>query len=167
MSFQVRKQLGLTGTARALRFLWRPVRSFFASLMEPWRLARDSSGQMLIEVIIAITIFSVVGTSVLLGVRVAHTSSRFVENHSIAERLARNQIESVFNQAYQPPQAEPVAYDTLAEAEACGSITGYSVCAEGLELLTDDGLQGSIERVVVTVSLNGKVVLVLETLRAE
>lgn len=160
MSFPVRKQLGLTGTARALGYVLRLGR---ASLMGPWRLARDSSGQMLIEVIVAITIFAVVGTSVLLGVSVAHRSASLVEDHSVAERLLRNQIESVFNQAYKPPKlGESVAYVTLAEAEPCDSPTGYSVCAVAEQLVTDEG---SIEKVVVTVSLNGKEVLRLETLR--
>jgi len=163
MFFLARMQIVLTSPARALALLRRLG---WASMMEPWRLGRDSSGQMLIEVILAITIFAAVGTSVLLGVRVAHNSSRLVENHSNAERLARDQIESVFNQAYQTPQATPVAYDTLPETGACGSATGYSICAEGWELLPADGGQGSIEKVVVTVSLDGEPVLVLETLRS-
>jgi type II secretory pathway pseudopilin PulG len=121
---------------------------------------------MLIEVVLAITIFGAVGTAVVLGVRTAHISSSLVANHSNAERLARNQMESVFNQAYKPPEAEAVAYDTLAEANACGSSTGYSICAVALELQASDSFEGTVERVVVTVSVDGQPVLVLETLRA-
>lgn len=164
MSFPARMQLGLAGTARVLGFLRRLSR---VSLIEPWRLVRDSSGQMLIEVVLAISIFGAVGTAVVLGVRTAHISASLVEDHSIAERLARNQIESVFNQAYKPPESQSVAYDTLSEAGACGSNTGHSICAEALEMQAADGFQGTVERVVVTVSVDGRAVLVLETLRAD
>ena len=161
MLFPAIKWIVLTGPAVALAFLRRVY------WLDPRRLARDSSGQMLIEVVLAITIFAAVGTSVLLGVRVAHTSASLVENHSIAERLARNQIESVFNQAYKPPNVDGTAADyvTLAEAEACGSNTGYSICATGEKLQSADGAE--LEKVVVTVNLNGREVLKLETLRGK
>ena len=163
MLFPAFKWIATTGSARALAFLRPMGRGFW---LEPWRLARDSSGQMLIEVVLAITIFGAVGTAVVLGVRTAHISASLVEDHSIAERLARNQMESVFNQAYKPAESQPVAYDTLAEANACGSSTGYSICAVALELQASDSYEGTVERVVVTVSVEGRAVLVLETLRA-
>ena len=133
--------------------------------MDSRRLGRDTSGQLLLETVVAISIFSLVGTAVLLGVRVAHTSASLVEDHSIAERLARNQMEYVLSQAYKDVGQ---SYDSINVAPP-GQFSvpaGYQITAVAQEFLVADSYQGSIEKVVVTVSLNGKVLLVLETLRA-
>ena len=112
----------------------------------------------------AISIFAMVGTAVLLGVRVAHTSTSLVEDHSIAERLARNQMEYVFDQGF---KAVGLTYDSINDAPSLFSVpAGYQVTAVAQQFLVADAYQGSIEKVVVTVSLDGESVVVLETLRA-
>ena len=148
MIFSALTQTPLPGMARFLR-----------------RLGRNSSGQMLLEVILAISIFGLVGASVLVGVRVAHKTASLVEDHSIAERLARNQMEYVLSQAYKDVGQ---SYDSInvAPNDQFSVPAGYQVTAVAQQFLADDGFQGSIEKVVVTVSLNGKSVVVLETLRA-
>ena len=128
------------------------------------RLARDSSGQLLLETVVAISIFAMVGTAVLLGVRVAHTSTSLVEDHSIAERLARNQMEYVFDQGF---NAVGQSYVSINDGPSLFSVpAGYQVTAVAQQFLVADAYQGSIEKVMVTVSLNGESVVVLETLRA-
>ena len=120
---------------------------------------------MLLESILAISIFSLVGAAVLLGVRVAHTSASLVEDHSIAERLARNQMEYVFSQGY---KVVGLTYDSINDAPG-GQFSvpaGYQVTAVAQQFQAADSYQGSIEKVVVTVSLDGKSVVVIETLRA-
>ena len=127
-------------------------------------LARDSSGPLLLETVVAISIFSLVGTAVLLGVRVAHTSASVVENHSIAERLARNQMEYVFDQGF---KVVGQSYVSINDAPSLFSVpAGYQITAVAQQFLTADAYQGSIEKVMVTVSLDGESVTVLETLRA-
>lgn len=128
-------------------------------------LARDSSGQLLLETVVAISIFGLVGAAVLLGVRVAHNSTSLVENHSIAERLARNQMEYVFDQGF---KAVGQSYDSINDAPSLFSVpAGYQVTAVAQQFLVADAYQGSVEKVVVTVSLDGNSVEVLETLRAK
>ena len=135
------------------------------------RLARDSSGQLLLETVVAISIFAMVGTAVLLGVRVAHTSTGLVEDHSIAERLARNQMEYVFDQGF---EVVGQSYVSINDAPSLFSVpAGYQVTAVAQQFLAAGDYggtilpgQGSIEKVVVTVSLDGESVVVLETLRA-
>ena len=144
---------------RFLRWLRR------ATSMDSRRLAWDSSGYMLLETVLAITIFAQVGAAVFLGVRVAHTSASLVEDHSIAERLARNQIEYVFAQGYEDVGKTYVSIN-VAPNNQFSVPAGYQVTAVAQQFLVADSYQGSIEKVVVTVSLNGKSVVVLETLRA-
>ena len=158
MFLAVSTLLGIAGTARVIRFIC-------ARLIHTRRLVRDAQGNALLEVVLAITIFSVVGTAVVLGVRTAHTSASLVEDHSIAERLARNQIEYVFDQGYKVVGQSYVSIND-APPNQFSVPAGYQVTAVAQQLLTADSYQGSVERVVVTVSLNGKSVVVLETLRA-
>ena len=61
----------------------------------------NSRGISLIEMIIALAMFSSAGTAVLLGVSAAHNSSTVVEASAVAENLARNQMEYVFTQPYE------------------------------------------------------------------
>ena len=152
----------IPGKARFLHFLRRLGRAF---LMDSRRLARDSSGQLLLETVVAISIFAMVGTAVLLGVRVAHTSTSLVENHSIAERLARNQMEYVFTQGFKNV-GQSYGSINVAPNNQFSVPSGYQVTAVAQQFQVADSYQGSIDKVVVTVTLDGKSLVVLETLRA-
>ena len=56
----------------------------------------ETRGNALLETVIGLTIVAALGTALLMGVRSAHSSGDLVERNSIAENLARNQMEYVF-----------------------------------------------------------------------
>jgi len=118
----------------------------------------------LIEVVVALAIFSSAGTAVLLGVSAAHISSDRVNASAIAENLARNQMEYVNSQTY---VAAPGSYTSIANDSSLNIVipNGFAVTAAAQIYLTDDGLTGTIEKVVVTVTRDGQSILVLESLR--
>ena len=108
----------------------------------------------MLEVLMAVVVFAVVGTAVLSGVSIAQISGSNLETQSTAENLARNQMESVFTQPYQPV---PYTYTSVQLPP------GYVAGAQAEEFVTGDG---DIQRVIVTVSRDGQDILILETLRA-
>ena len=123
----------------------------------------NSLGITLIETVIALAMFSSAGTAVLLGVGAAHTSSDRVSASAVAENLARNQMEYVFSQDYLPPLG---IYDSV-EDDLFLNITipsGFAVTTAAQVYVVEDD---AIEKVVVTVTRDGKTVLVLESLRSE
>ena len=63
----------------------------------------DTKGNLLLEALVAITIFALVGGAVLSGMSTALNTGSMVEGQSVAEEIARNQMESVFNVSYQNP----------------------------------------------------------------
>ena len=133
-----------------------PCKWFRLVEMNPFRtLASSGRGSLLLETIVAVTVFSMVGTAVLAGLSTAYTSGARVETQSVAENIARNQMESVFSQPYRSPSQTP--YPTI------GVPTGYgvSVSAEDVNPAAPDP---DIERVIVTVSRDGQDILVLTSL---
>ena len=118
------------------------------------RISMDTNGNLLLETVIAITVFALVGGAVLSGMSTALNTGSIVEGQSVAEEIARNQMESVFNVSYQEPLSTP--YPTIVPP------AGYAVSLAADEYLTGDV---DIEMVVVTVSRDSKDILVLETLR--
>ena len=114
----------------------------------------DSRGNLLLETVVAITIFALVGGAVLSGMSTALDTGSMVEGQSVAEEIARNQMESVFNVSYQEPLSTP--YPTVVPP------AGYAINLTADEYLTGDV---NIGMVVVTVSRDSENILVLETLR--
>ena len=119
----------------------------------------------MMETVIALAIFSSAGTAVLLGVSAAHISSDRVKASAVAENLARNQMEYVLSLSYVTP---PGSY-----ASKAGDVglnvnipSGFAVSAAAQTYIADDGLIGTIEKVVVTVTRDGQSILVLESLRS-
>ena len=126
-----------------------------------------TEGSILMESVIALTIMGALGAAVLMGVRVAHTSGDTVENHSVAETLARNQMEYVFTQPYTIP---PGDYISISDSPTITFTVdaGYTVTAQALVYTEGDPNivnDADIEKVVVAVNRDGQSVLVLETLR--
>ena len=133
------------------------------------RVAQDSNGFVLLESIMAITIFAALGTALMVGIRTANLSGAVVDKQSVAEKLGRNQMEYVFTQAYLSP---PASYVTLDQAQdvAFTVDAGYSVAAEAVALTAPEFdlsivNDTNVENVVVTIYRDSKTVLVLETLR--
>ena len=82
-------------------------------------LARESAGSMLLETVVAVMVFGLVGTAVMGGLGTVNISGAKTESQSIAENIARNQMEYLFSQPYREPQQTP--HPTISVP------TGYSV----------------------------------------
>ena len=135
------------------------------------RLARDNGGFALLETIMAITIFAALGTAVMVGIRTANISGVIVDEQSIAEKLARNQLEYVFTQDYVSPPGSYVTIDA-AQDVAFTVDAGYTVTAVAealtaaefdLSIVNDTNMQ----KVTVTINHRSKTILTLETLRTK
>ena len=109
---------------------------------------------MFIEMILVVLVFSLVGTAVLAGVSGTRISGARTESQSIAENIARNQMEYAFSLPYQEP---PTSYPTISVPN------GYGVTCTAEEYVA---FNPDIEKVVVTVTFHGQPSLVLETLRS-
>lgn len=119
------------------------------------KLARECRGALLMETVMAVMAFTLVGTAALVGLSTTQISGAKTEDQSIAENLARNQMEHVFSLPYQDP---PSSYPSVAAPP------GYSVATAATEFVAGDV---RIEKIVVTVTHGGQGVLTLETLRAK
>ena len=125
--------------------------------------AGGSNGGLLIEVIIAVFVFTLVGTAILSGISTTQISGARVENQSIAENIARNEAEYVMTLAYIPPGGQDYAISPA----LLPLPQGYTLSATPTTLtvtgLTTD--PNTIEVVVVTISYGGNPVLVLESVK--
>ena len=125
--------------------------------------AGGNRGGLLIEVIIAMFVFTLVGTAILSGISTTQISGAEVENQSIAENIARNQIEYIMAQAYIPPGGQ--------DYQLISFPTGYNlvITKDPLEVNVEGSLQtldsNTIEKVIVTVTYQGNPVLTLETVK--
>lgn len=115
----------------------------------------DRRGALLMEIAMAVAIFGVVGSAVLAGLSTTHTASAVTREQSLAENIARNQMEYVFSLPYSVPTS---TYPSIAAP------SGYTVTAIAGEYILGDP---NIEKVVVTVQHSGVTVLTLESLRTD
>ena len=113
-------------------------------------------GTMLAELLIVVTVFSVLGTAVLGAVQTSHIARGQFASQSTAENLIRTQLESVLEQAYKAPDDPDPTYLLVTPP------AGYSVTAESL---TYDVTSADISTVRISVYQDGQLVKVFETLR--
>ena len=146
-------------TGRAPSVLAFPVVAFLGRLRS---VALDSRGGLLLETVVAVIVFALVGTTVLVGVSTARRSGAIVDNQSIAENVARNQMEYVFSRAYKAP---PLSYTSISDLpdNDFNVPSGFTVTAAAV--LRTGSVDPNIETVRVRVSHLGKQVLVVETIR--
>ena len=125
-------------------------------------LTLDSRGGLLLETVVAIIVFALIGTTVLAGVSTARRSGALVDNQSIAENVARNQMEYVFSRAYKVP---PLSYGSISDLPGndFNVPSGFTVTAAAL--LRSGSVDPNIETVRVTVNYLGEQILVVETIR--
>ena len=116
--------------------------------------AVNSRGSIMVETVVAVIAFSLVGSAVLVGLSTAHSSASRTDRQSIGENVGRNQMEYIFSLPYQSP---PHTYPSVSAPP------GYMVTAAAEEFVMGDP---NIEKLNVTVSRDGGNILVLETLRA-
>lgn len=117
-----------------------------------WSSSQRGGG--LIEAIAAIALLAVIMSILLKGLSTSYISEGKNSLQSIAETIARNQIEYVFEQSYLAPAA---AYDTIAPPQ------GFSVVVEALEYVATDP---DVEKIRVEVYHQTKKLLMVETLRS-
>jgi len=113
-----------------------------------------SKGSLLVESLIGVMVFALGGVAVMGGASTARHTGDIVEGKSVGERIARNQMENVFNGPYRQPESTP--YPTLTPPP------GYTVSVVADEYLP---LDVDIEIITVTVTRGGEDILVLRTLR--
>ena len=109
-------------------------------------------GGLLVETVVALVIFGVLGTTVLGSVQTSFISKRHFDVQSESENLIRNQTEYVFEQDYIPPVD---VYLTVTPP------SGFTVTADALLY---DATSTGIETVRVSVYHEGELVKAFETL---
>ena len=118
-------------------------------------LLRDSSGVSLLESIVAVTVFTMVGGATLVGLSAIQRVRVNLERQAMAENIARNQMEYIFSLDYQT---------TISQYSSTTVPSGYHVTnvQQVEEIIEGDS---NLQKITVTVSLDGEELLVLETYR--
>ena len=120
------------------------------------RLGHGQRGALLMETVVTVAVLGIVGTAVLGAVQTSYIGKRNFDVQSTAENTIRNQMDSVFREAYKAPDAPDPTYVQVAVP------ADYSVTAESVIY---NATSTDISTVRITVSHNGQVVKVYETLR--
>ncbi len=84
-------------------------------------------GGPLLETVVALSVFGVVGTSLMSGIQTGYRSKTQFDIQSSAENIVRNEMETVFAQPYQSP---PYTYSTTTTSD------GFVVTAEAVDFST-------------------------------
>ena len=124
-----------------------------SSLRVTSKVFSSQRGSLLIESVVALAVFTLVGYAVFRGVQTSYIGKRQVDSQATSENLIRNQIEYVFKQAYLTPGS---SYLTVTPP------TGYTVASPSVVY---DSNSTDIAKVVVTVSKGGQTIKSLEMLR--
>jgi type II secretory pathway pseudopilin PulG len=120
---------------------------------------RGQTGGLLIETVVALTVFGVLGSAVLSGVQTSFLSKGKFDVQSEAENLVRNQMENALKQPYKAwPTSGNIYYDPVTSTPA-----GYTITAEAVKYSTSTDT--NIETIRVTVTHQGETVKVFETIR--
>ncbi len=123
------------------------------------RRLRGQTGGLLIETVVALTVFGVLGSAVLSGVQTSYLSKGKFDVQSEAENLVRNQMEKALEQPYKAwPPSGNVYYDPVTSTPS-----GFTITAEALQYSTSTDTK--IETIRVTVTHQGQTVKVFETIR--
>lgn len=120
----------------------------------PATLRGKARGLMLLETIVVVTVFALVGTAVMMGLNTTYAVGENTESQSLAENIARNQMENIFTQTYSPPGGSD--YATITPP------VGYAVAVAHENVPTPDP---DIEKITVTISRDSVDILSLETYR--
>ena len=119
------------------------------------RIASGQRGGLLLETVVALSVFGVVGTSLMSGVQTSYTTKTQFDIRSRAENIVRNEMEGVFAQAYKLPGQ---TYSTATTSD------GFIVTSEAISYSTTSD-PNLLETVRVTVQHGGLTVKVLEAAR--
>ena len=114
---------------------------------------QGSRGLSLLEAVVAIGLFTIVGSAVLAGFSMTQRSGTKTEGASVAENLGRSEMEYVSSSTYQDP---PAAYATVTPP------SGYGVSVQNQVYVPGNS---NIAMIVVTVTRGSDVLLTIQTLR--
>lgn len=112
----------------------------------------------MVETVIAMMVFTAVGTAVLTGLSISLRTGEDTERKAISEGLSRTEMEYIASLAYENP---PVDY---AISPSIVLPPGYAITATGSEENAGDQ---NLQRIVVVVSFGGVDTLRLETFRTK
>ncbi len=118
------------------------------------RCLRNERGGLLIEVVVTLSVFGILGTAVLGAVQTSNIAKARADIDATADNLIRNQISYIMEQPYKLPGE---TYDTVALP------SGYTLDVDNL---THDVSSTDISMVRITVYHQGQEVEVHEELRA-
>lgn len=118
------------------------------------RIVRGRKGGLLLETVVALSVFGLVGPSLMSGIQTSYQSKTQFDIRSRAENIVRNEMESVFAQAYKPPGQ---TYATATTSD------GFTVTSQAIDYSTSS--DSNLETVRVTVQHQGLTVKVLEAAR--
>ena len=116
------------------------------------RVGSAERGVGLVETLIAVAILSLTLTVLLSAVSTGSLAVSRADERSVAENLARSQLEYTKSQSYISP---PAVYATVAPP------TGYTVAVAAAAIPTPS-TDAAIEKITVTVSRNGQSLLSVE-----
>ena len=114
-------------------------------------------GESLIETLVGVTLLGGIATVFLLGISTALTASGEVSEDYTAENLARVQMEEIKSLPYSDSNTYPLAVSPPAE---------YTV---SISVIDESPIEhpSTLQRIVVTVSRQGRTILVLESYKAK
>ena len=147
-----------SGAASIVKRMWRGARGRGHALVS------DSRASLLVESIIATTIFVMISGTALIGVSAAQAVRGTIQRQSVAETLVRNQMEYISSLAY---QTWPYTYSTSTSPSGLITSTpaGYSVSAVSTST-PQFASDADFAKIVVTVSFGGEELISVETLRS-
>ena len=111
-------------------------------------MVRNEKGFSLIEVIIALALLSIIAAAFLSGMATASRGMFTTDERATAESLAKSQMEYAKNQPYAPSYTPTtIPYDGYAATITVGNVPGAL---------------GGIQKITVSVSHHGRLVITLE-----
>ena len=119
-------------------------------------LAAGSTGALMVETIMAVTVMSMVAISALVGLSANQRARSIIEDQAIAETTVRNQMEYMLDLAYRPVGNPYPATSTP---------SGYTVTTSA-KAVTNFETDTEIQKITVAVSKGDRHILVVDTFRA-
>jgi len=143
------------------------------------RYRRAQGGGLLVETVLLLSVFGMLGTMTAGAVQTSYLTKRVVETKATAENMIRNQLENLFQQEYlRPTQTAAGCSPSPPTGYYCPispppGYEGFSVTAQSLVYINTDADPDTVydvndvTLVRLTVTHEGKVVRVFESIRAK